>query len=119
MAEAYFNKINRDKEIIAESAGIDGSYRDLDFFEVSVAAEMGIILKGVPREVNEAMLEGSDRIIVVADDVQKSLFNKKYWERMEFWGVSDLYIDDRTQCKRIISEIMGKVDELAKELGNE
>jgi protein-tyrosine-phosphatase len=117
VAEAYFNKINNNKKIVAESAGINDSYTDLDSFEVAVAAEMGLTLKGVPRKISEQLLDRFDRIIVVANDVDKSLFGRKYWERMEFWGVSDLNLDDRQECRRIISEIMGKVDELVKEPG--
>jgi protein-tyrosine-phosphatase len=114
VAEAYFNKINADNEIVAESAGINGSsYKSLDPFESRMAQEMGITLTGVPRPVDVTLLASADLIIVVANDVLASDFNPIYRAKMEFWNIGDLHSWDRVKCKAIIKQIMLKVDDLA------
>jgi len=117
IAEAYFNKINKNKNINAKSAGIFiGSY-PLDKTEIKVAKELGIILKGRPKGISTKLLRWKDLIIAVTDDLPKGLFNfGPYKSKIINWKIEDNYNGKEKSVKNIITRIMKRSEELVKKL---
>ena len=127
-AEAYFKKINGNKNIVATSAGIIPGYLPLDKTQVKVTESFGFSILGKPKAMNMKMLNNQDKIIVVADDVPREIFmapqsvKKKYdyRNRVIFWKIPDVSEGKNVeQNKKIIKAIIIKVDELNKELERE
>jgi protein-tyrosine-phosphatase len=120
IAEAYFNKVNRDKKIRAKSGGIMVGAYPLDKQEVSIAKKFGILLKGKPEPVTTEKLIWQDIIIIVADNVPKYLFDfneNRYKKKTIVWKIPDIKHGESTeQIKRIIKMIIKRVDELVNEL---
>ena len=124
VSKAYFNKINRNKNIKADSAGVIEGYLPLNEQQVSVARKLGIKLKGNPKGLSINLIKKQNLIIIVADDVPKSLFNCK--EYIDFkttkiikWKVTDVFNDDidfKEKIKEIIENIIKKVNILVKQL---
>ena len=114
VAEFLFNKYNRSKNNSAKSVGlIKGAY-PLDRQEVTTAAKVGIILKGRPSGISTELLKWQDAIVIVADDVPKSVFkeNEKYGKRLIVWKIPDTKSDKEQEIIRIIKMIDNKIKEL-------
>ncbi|MBI2045135.1 hypothetical protein HYT23_03690 [Candidatus Pacearchaeota archaeon] len=119
VAEAYFNKINKNKLINVKSAGIIKGFLPLDKAQVRTAKSYGIFIKGKPKSVSSKMLSETDEIIIVANDVPKGIFKFKnrYIQKIHVWKVPDvLRGNDILGDKKIIEIIMKKVEGLIKEL---
>ncbi len=111
IAEAYFNKINKNKGIHAQSAGLfQGSY-PLDPVEVKVAKKFGILLKGKPRAISTKLLKWQNLILIVADDVPVSIFiSKHHKNKVVRWKISDENLGNENRIGKIIKQILDKVD---------
>ena len=122
IAEIYFNKINRNKNIKAESAGLIKGNLPLDKQEVNVAKEFGIKLKGNPKGLSIDLIKKQNLIIIVANDVPKETFNKKEYINFKTttiikWKIMDkIGGDSDFKIRKIIKLIIGKVEQLNKEL---
>lgn len=120
VAEAYFNKINKNKNIRVKSAGImKGSY-PLDKREVEAAKRMGIKLDGRPVGLSTNLMRKIDLIIIVADNVPKSIFNYDGFRgKTVVWKIKDIYNgESKVLIEKIIKKIKGKVRRLVKKLEN-
>lgn len=120
VAEAYFNKINKNPRNKAKSGGIIvGSY-PLDKKEVAIAKELGIILKGKPEPITTEKLIWQDVVIIVADNVPKKIFKfnrKKFGKKVIVWRIPDIKNGENGQrIREIIQMIKKKVDGLVGEL---
>ena len=113
VAEAYFNKINRNSKNKAKSAGIIRG-NPLDRKQVSVAKKMGINISSKPKGLTSKMLEWNDTSIVVADDIPKAVLkeNKKYGKGLIVWNIPDAKTNKDKEIKSIINQIKKKVDKL-------
>ena len=122
IAEIYFNKINRNKNIKAESAGLIKGNLPLDKQEVNVAKEFGIKLKGNQKGLSIDLIKKQNLIIIVANDVPKETFNKKEYINFKTttiikWKIVDKIDGDSDfKIRKIIKLIIGKVEQLNKEL---
>lgn len=122
IAEAYFNKMNKNKNLKVDSAGVIRGYLPLDKKEVSIAKEFGIKLKGKPQGLSVDLIKRQNLIIIVADDVPKSLFNCKEYINFKTtkiinWKIPDNPgATDNNKIKKIIKLIIKKVEELNKKL---
>ena len=122
IAEIYFNKINRNKSIKTESAGLIKGNLPLDKQEVNVAKEFGIKLKGNPKGLSIDLIKQQNLIIIVANDVPKETFNKKEYINFKTttiikWKIVDKVDGDSDfKIRKIIKLIIGKVEQLNKEL---
>ena len=117
IAEAYFKKINKNKNLKVKSAGIiKGS--PLSKFQKAVAKEKGIKIKGPPQGLSTKLLKWQNVVIIVADDVPKSIFkeNEKYGKKTIVWNLPDVFTENKKETKKTISAIMKKVEELVREL---
>lgn len=119
IAEAYFNKINKNKDIETSSGGVIRGFLPLDELEVRVAKEFGLNIKGKPKNISMEQLKKSDKIIIVADDVPAILFDYAlYKNKVETWKINDNTSNDKEKVKAIIKSIIEKVDKLNLQLNN-
>jgi len=117
IAEAYFKKINKNKNIKVKSAGlIKGS--PIDKFQKKIAQTYGIKMFGIRKSLSTKLLKWQNITIIVADNVPKAIFgeNKIYGKRTIIWKIKDSQEDDVKKVKKIIEQIIKKVDNLVKQL---
>lgn len=118
VAEAYFKKINENKNWLAESAGIFRGHLPLSKIEVREAKKLGVDILGEPKSINEEELLKKDLVIVVANDVPREIFNlrREPVPKIIVWKVKDGYSVSPEKIPRIIKKIMKKVDKLVRKL---
>jgi protein-tyrosine-phosphatase len=114
IAEAYFRKINKNKNISFSSAGVIIGEPIVDVVR-QTARKFGFLIRGKPKGIEESLLERTDLVVVVADDVPASLFRTRVKEVFE-WNIPDVKKPDREEIETISRQIMEKVDELNKNL---
>jgi len=130
IAEAYFNKINKNLKIQAESAGIIQGWFPLDKTQVEVAKEFDLDIVGKPRALSTELLRKQDKIIITADNVPVSLFEKvmiadntpisfKENNNLILWKIQDEEKGNKESIRKIIKSIMAEVDKLINELRGE
>jgi len=120
-AERYFKKINRNKRIKAESAGIIEVNKPLTPDEKErnkfIKERFGLKLRRRSRGVNAKLLESVDKIIVTADDVPKEIFSGRKWkEKVSVWKIKDEKAADKKNVNKLGKLIIKKVDVLVKSL---
>lgn len=116
IAEAYFNKINKNSSLEARSAGIFPGRYPLDKLQVKIAKELGIELKGEPKAISTDLLSWKDAIIAITDDLPEGLFNYgPYTADVTEWKIPDELDGDEDNTREIIKKIMGKVEELIED----
>lgn len=121
VAEAYFKRIDKKIGVKVKSAGIIEVNKPLDVFErrrnVYLKKTFGFSLKAKSVSVSIKSLLWADKIIIVADDVPKVLFNSVKWkDKVEIWSVPDEGGNDEEKVNKIVKFIMKKVDDLVREL---
>ncbi|MCX6742011.1 MAG: hypothetical protein NTX24_02440 [Candidatus Pacearchaeota archaeon] len=117
IAEAFFNKLNKNKKNKTNSAGIiRGGLIDQGI--IDAAKDYGIKIKSKPRGLTTELLKWQDTTVIVADDVPKEIFkdNKKYGKKLIIWKISDTKSNKKKEMEKIISQIEIKVKDLVKEL---
>ena len=113
-AEAIFNKLNKDKSIIAKSAGlIRGGPISKEIID-SVKKE-GYQIKGKPQGINVDLLKWHDTLVIVADNVPSEIFNsKRFGKKVIIWKIKDTSRNGSEEGHRIIKEIEKRVKRLIK-----
>jgi protein-tyrosine-phosphatase len=109
-AEAIFNKLNKDKSIIAKSAGlVKGA--SISKVNLEVASELGLKIREKPLGLTTELLKWQDTLIIVADDIPKSLFkeNKDYGKKLIWWSIPDSKTDTKEEIRKITKQIELKV----------
>jgi protein-tyrosine-phosphatase len=124
VAEAYFNRINKNKNIKAESAGIIQVDKPLGISE----KRRNKILKEVfnlninekSRGITVRMLEKADKIIVAANDIPKEVFNNKNDRaKLEIWNIEDEKAGERDKVIKLTKQIISRINELIDKLNRE
>lgn len=120
VAEVYFKKINKNKNISVKSAGLIQG-RSLDKTQVTMASskKFELDIRGKPQGLSSKLMIWQNTTIIVADDVPPQVFdrNKEYGKKVIVWKISDSKVDnDKEEAGRIIKQIMKKIDSLVKEL---
>jgi len=116
VAEDYFNKVNKNKHIVAKSAGIFPGPPISERLK-TIAKKFGIRLNGRPRGVDVNLLKWQDMIVAVSDDISSKLFNYgPYRNKVVEWKIEDEYegLDEKIEDR--IKRIIKKVDGLVKGL---
>ena len=128
VAEAYFNKINKNKEIKAESAGLikadifSKDERKLINFQRKTAKKFGINIKKGSRSLNIKLLKKQDIIIIVADDIPEYIFNNKFYLKPDLkiikWKIPDVKggKSDKIIIKEDVPKIIKNINKLVREL---
>jgi len=112
VAEAYFRKINKNKNIKAYSAGILAG-NPISPNVKKIAGKLGFKITGKPKGIKESLLDSIDLLVIVADNVPESLFESNV-RRLMRWNIPDTNQNDMESIERISRAIMKKVDELNK-----
>ncbi len=122
VAEKYFGKINKNKNIQAESAGIIEVDKPLTSNEkirnAFIKKMFGLKLRRKSRGLKASILEEADKIIVVADDVPKEIFSGGGWkDKVTIWKIKDEKAADKKNVNKLTKRIIKKVDALVKSFG--
>ena len=115
VAEAIFNKLNRNKGIKAESAGI---IKDIPASKNvrKVLKEKRMKLKSIiSRRFNEGIIRRTDIIVIVADNVSKRIFTK-FRKKIIVWKISDVSQSDVKGIRKRVGMIEKRVAGLIKNL---
>ena len=130
VAEAYFKKINKDKNIEVSSVGIIEAdtlteiEKSIVKQQREIAKRLGIDIIDSSRALKISLLSKQDMIVIVADDVQDIFTNKFYLKpnlKVITWKIPDILKGTKDADEFILSdikEIMKKVDELSKQLSD-
>lgn len=117
VAEDYFNKINKNKNFKAESAGIFAGFLPLDQYQVDIAKEFDIKLSGKTKGLDQTKLDNAYKIILVTDEIPEEIFSPRYSNKLIVWKTPDVkFVGDKEGAREIIKEIIKKVEELNKDL---
>jgi protein-tyrosine-phosphatase len=94
VAEALFKKYNKNKQIKAESAGIDLDYILVAENVIEALKEFGINkVNRKPRKISKELINNSDLIVIVANNINKNMF-KNYKKKIIVWKISDTNQDN-------------------------
>ncbi len=125
VAEAYFNKINKNANIKVKSAGIilgigiNKKQKQGVKAQREVANEFGIKVKGKPKPLTVELLRKQDLIIITADNIPSSIFNNaEYIKKLVVWKIPDEQFANKENIKRAIKLIIIKANKLIKQLEN-
>ena len=114
VAEAYFNKINKNKNIKSASAGlIMGS--SVNDFQKNTVRKFGLDISGRPKPLSSKLLKDQDMIIIVADDVPKEIF-KSFKAKIIVWRIPDAKVNKEDVIVKIVKPILNKVKKLKENL---
>ena len=121
VAEEYFKKINKNRNVhVLGSRGfIMGGFSDKAQQEISKEILWININKRNPLPLKISDLIESDKIIVVANDIPKVMFN--YWnalikEKVVIWKIKDEQKRNKKNIRKIVLAIKRKVDKLNRRL---
>ena len=120
VAEAYFRKINTNRNIKAKSAGLIKG-QPLSPFTVGIAKEFGLNIDGRVKGLSSRLLAWQNITVIVADNVPPEVFskNKEYRKRVIVWKIADIPEKNKGEIKRLIKTIIKNVEEFAKLLEKE
>jgi len=120
IAEAYFKKINKNKNIKVKSAGLFKG-RPLNPTTVKKAKKFGLDIKGNVRGLSSDLISWQNTTVIVADNVPKKVFykNKKYGKKVIVWRIKDIDYKNDNKFEETIKKIMRKVDKLIIKLEKE
>ncbi len=114
VAEAYFKKINKNKEIKVKSTGIIKGNYPPDKAQILGAKKLGLNIEGKPQGLSTDLLKWQNTTIIVANDVPPEIFkeNKKFGKKTIVWKIPDEYYGNKNHINLIIKAIIKKVDSL-------
>jgi len=118
-AESYFKKINKNKNIKTQSAGIFPGPSTINKLEMKVSKELGVTLSGKPKPITTKLLNWNDLIILITDDVPnpEKLFNyASFKNKVITWKIKDSNWESITQMRGIVNEIKKEIDKLNQNL---
>lgn len=117
VAEAIFNRLNKNKKIIAESAGLIGSENKTPESVVNVLKEKGYkVLRMKTRRIDSISLNDYDTLVVVADNINPEFFKDSFKGKIIWWKISDCDEKDIPGIRKRVGEIEKGVRGLIREL---
>ena len=118
VANSYFDKINKSKNFASKGCGLFSDNNPLDESEIKAAMELGIDITGKPIKLNSKLIEWSDLIVVVADDVPDLFANSN--KQVLRWEIKDCSEGDSIEdIKKTVKLIMNNVEKLLLQLEKE
>ena len=115
IAKSYFEKINKNKNIKVSSAGVFAGSPITKKIK-KIIKKVGLDITGKTRSMSTNLLKKQDLIIIVADDVPKSLFNNKPVKKIKKFKIKDNYDLDEKKILKIVKELIKKIDKLNKDI---
>lgn len=119
VAEAIFNKQNKNKDIYSESRGffMDGHRPYISENVIKVMKEKGYSVGGTPKQADLNSINNYDLIVVAANNLDIELLREKFKGKIIKWEIPDCDESEVDRIKEIINMIEEKVKELIKILG--
>ena len=118
VAEAIFNRLNQNKKIKAESAGLimDASKPYVEPLVIELLRSKGYLLNSFqPKQLTRKLAEKFDVIVIVADNVSKEFFHD-FSDKIIKWEIKDADSLDKKEITKIINKIEKRVKALTKSL---
>jgi len=117
VAESIFNKLNKNKNIICESAGVlaDTCHLHIEQNVINIMNEKGYNIPALPRQATKKLTEKFDALIIVADDVNPEYFFD-FSGKILCWPFKDCDGNDIKKIKEIINSIEDKIKDFIKNL---
>jgi protein-tyrosine-phosphatase len=116
VGECIFNSFNKNKRIIAESAGIIIDRNPVCLNVLNLMKEKRYEIKDViPRQITSAEVNNYNKIIIVANNIEPNFFKNSFNGEILWWKVSDCDEKDIEGIKKRIDEIEEKVRRFMKE----
>ncbi len=119
VAEAIFNKLNKNPGIKAESAGImiDEARPYIAENVIKIMREKGYSLdSGIPKRVTALDVNNYDLLVIAAHDVDEDFFNSSGFKgKIIKWDISDADEDEYQKIKKIIGRIEKKIKKLIED----
>jgi len=113
VGEAIFNKLNKNKKIITESAGLLGSENVTPNSIINVLKEKGYKVKRkITKRVDSVKIKNYNLLIIVADNVDPILFKENFNGKIIWWKITDCM---DTNIKGIIKRV-NKIEKKVKNL---
>jgi protein-tyrosine-phosphatase len=117
VAEAIFNKLNKNKKIIAESAGIIGSEHFTPESVIRILKEKGYgVARMDARRVDSVKIKDFDMIVIAADNINSRFFKDSFKGKIIWWKITDCIDTDIEGIKERVDEIEKRIKEFIKEL---
>jgi len=117
LAEGFFNKYNKNKNIKVKSAApIKG--RPLGTNVKKIAKKHKIKIKKHPDGLTSSLIAWQNITVIVADDVPKSLFKKniKYGKKVIWYKIKDASSNDFDKVELVSKNVEKKMKKLARKL---
>lgn len=120
VGEAIFNRLNKNKNITAESAGIIGSENSTPESVINILKKRGYNIKRkTARRIDSITINDYDLLIITADNVDPLFFKGSFNGKIIWWKISDCADTDLEGIRKRVNEIEEKVKELMPKLVNE
>ena len=123
VAEAFWKKFfKNDGRFTVQSAGVQcdpaRAYVARYVHQVMKEHETKIVDER-PRVVDDAVLERAERIIIVADNVDKNIFSAEVQKKCEVWKIEDADESELEKIRDIVIKIKRRIIGLGEQLGVE
>jgi protein-tyrosine-phosphatase len=113
VAEAFFKKLNKNKKHEVKSAGIIKG-RSISDKEVEYFKKYKLKINHEPQSLSTNLVRWADLIIIVANDVPKSLF--RTGKKIKMWRISDATVEEGGKMETLISKIELRIKKLMEEI---
>ena len=115
IAEGIFNKLNKNKQFKAKSAGV---IRGMPLSNNVKNLSKEIEIKSKPDGLSSKLMVWQNITIIVADDVPPKLFdkNKKYGKKVIVWKIKDVEDNNIKSMKKISKKIETNIEKLIHDL---
>ena len=123
-AEAYFNSVNKNKGFKAVSAGIIKENKCfgpvMNKRAKYILDKYGVRIGRRSKGMSYKLLDKADKVIVVANDVPKVIFDCPVWrDKVVVWSVLDVWGDNKRNVDKSVKAMQRKVDMLVRRLEDE
>lgn len=115
VAEAIFNKLNKNPKVKAESRGIllDELRPYIEKNVIKIMNEKGYQINGKPEKLAISEINNYDLLIIVANNIDKEFFNK-FKGKIIKWDIEDCNANNINKIKSTVNEIENKVKDFLK-----
>jgi len=114
IAEAYFNKVNKNSKLKAKSAGLVPGI-PISKNLIKTFKKYNLKLKGKSKGINHKLLMWSDKIIIIDDRIPTALFNEEKindGKKIIRWKISDTPEYNEKGKQKIIETIQKRINKI-------
>lgn len=117
IAEALFNKYNKNKQFKAKSRGLIGGTEIENKKAVLTGKNYGININGIPKAMTrDILLNWQDIIVLVADDIPTKIFDQYVNIKLINWKIKDDTGSNVKKMSKKMKEIENKIHSFIKKL---